>query len=146
MVFDVMRDAGLGWVVQRAVNRLWSACTPQDAMAKWGSMCDEVAEQDLKTTTEAKLALASGIRRKRLDGWVVHWGWGSRRSNDYLLDCQDRCETTEEYKNAQYQPLRDKMAEALTCAWSVEIVNFTMGIRGSYAETCWTEALTALGV
>ena len=38
------------------------------------------------------------------------------------------------------------MAGALPRGWSVEIVNFTLGIRGSYAEASWTAALTALGV
>jgi hypothetical protein len=28
----------------------------------------------------------------------------------------------------------------------VDIVNFTVGIRGSFAETSWRAALTALGV
>ena len=28
----------------------------------------------------------------------------------------------------------------------MEVVNFTLGIRGSFAETCWTAALTSLGV
>jgi hypothetical protein len=38
------------------------------------------------------------------------------------------------------------MARALPRDWSVEIVCFTIGIWGSYAETRWTEALTVLGV
>ena len=79
----------------------------------------------------------------------MHWG---RRLIQILeftrLGCNDYPgrsdwrETTEEYKTDRYQPLRDKMAGALP----VEIVNFTLGIRGSYAETRWTAALTALGV
>ncbi len=40
------------------------------------------------------------------------------------------------------------MAVALPRGWSrsVEIVNFTLGISGSYLESRWTEALTALRV
>jgi hypothetical protein len=38
-------------------------------VADWGRMCDELTEEDLETETEAELALTSGIRRKRLDGW-----------------------------------------------------------------------------
>ena len=36
-----------------------------------------------------------------------------------------------------------QMTELLPPGWSVEIVNFTVGIRGLLAETSW---LTALGV
>ena len=28
----------------------------------------------------------------------------------------------------------------------MEVVNFTLGIRGSFAESCWTDALAGLGV
>ena len=79
----------------------------------------------------------------------MHWGrrliriLEFTRCNDYRSDWR---ETTEGYKTDRYQPLRDKMAGALPRGWSVEIVNFTLGIRGSYAETRWTAALTALGV
>ena len=38
------------------------------------------------------------------------------------------------------------MTELLPPGWSVEIVNFTLGIRGSFAETSWRAALTELGV
>ena len=38
------------------------------------------------------------------------------------------------------------MAELLPRGWSVEVLNFTLAIRGSFAETCWTAALTGLGV
>ena len=65
------------------------------------------------------------------------------RCNDYR---QDWRETTEQYKSARYQPLRDRMTELLPRGWSVQIVNFTVGIRGSFAESRWTTALTALGV
>jgi hypothetical protein len=38
------------------------------------------------------------------------------------------------------------MTELLPSGCSVEIVNFTVGIRGSLAETSWRAALTDLGV
>ena len=66
---------------------------PQDSMADWNRMCDELTEQDLETGTEAQLALATGIRRKLQDGWAVHWGrrliriLEFTRCNDYRSDC-----------------------------------------------------------
>jgi hypothetical protein len=50
--------------------------------------------------------------------------------NDYQ---QDWRETTE--KTARYQGLRDKIKAALPPKWSVEIVCFTLSIRGSYAKS-----------
>ena len=79
----------------------------------------------------------------------MHWGWRMgwilefTRCNDYRPDWR---EVTEEYKTARYQPLRDRMLAALPRGWSVDIVNFTLGIRGSFTERKRTAALTALGV
>ena len=151
MVFNAVIDAGGGWAVHRelTVAGLQGIPMPQDAMTDWYRMCDEMTEQDLMTDTAADLSLASGIRRKRPDGWAVHWGRRMirilefTRCNDYR---QDWRETTEQYKTGRYQPLRDRMTELLPRGWSVEIVNFTLGIRGSFAESRWTAALTALGV
>jgi hypothetical protein len=53
---------------------------------------------------------------------------------------------TEEYKKARYQQLCDRMLAELPRGWSVEIVNFTLGIHSLFAETQWMAALTALGV
>ncbi len=101
------------------------------------------------TDTAAELSLASDIRRKRSDGWAVHWNRRMirilefTRCNDSLPDWR---ETTEKYKTWRYQPLRDRMTELIPPGWSVEVVNFTVGIRGSFAETSWRAALTSLGV
>ena len=151
MIFNTIREAGGGWDVHRelTVAGLQGIPVPQVAMGDWHRMCDELVEQDLMTDTEADLPLASGIRRKRPDGWAVHWGRRMlrilefTRCNDYR---QDWRETTEQYKTRRYQPLRDRMAELLPRGWSVEVVNFTLGIRGSFTESCWTAALAGLGV
>ena len=151
MIFNTVRDAGGGWDVHRelTVAGLHGIPVPQAAMGDWYRMCDELVEQDIMTDMEADLNLSSGIRRKRPDGWAVHWGrrllriLEFTRCNDYR---QDWRETTEQYKTRRYQSLRDRMTELLPRGWSVEVVNFTLGIRGSFAETCWTAALTGLGV
>jgi hypothetical protein len=107
MVFDRVRDAGQGWTVHRelTVVGLQGLPVPQDAVADWGRMCDELSEEDLETETETELALASGILRKRLDTgrWAVQWGQRAVRLLEFTL-CnnfrQDWSETTEEYKTA----------------------------------------------
>ena len=37
-------------------------------------VCDALMDHDQVTATEAERALATGVRRKRPDGWAVHWG------------------------------------------------------------------------
>jgi hypothetical protein len=92
---------------------------------------------------DADPALASCIRRKRPDGWAVHWG----RRRVRILEFRPYWrEETEAYKTARYQPLRDRMLASLPNGWSVEIINFILGIWCSFAETQWTAALLALGV
>jgi hypothetical protein len=151
MVFDWVRDAKGGWSVHQelTVAGLRGIPVPEEATAAWHRMCDDLTERDMAPEMDADPALASCIRRKRPDGWAVHWGRRSvrilefTRCNDYRSDWR---EETEAYKTARYQPLRDRMLAALPNGWSVEIINFTLGIRGSFAETQWTAALTVLGV
>ncbi len=118
-------------------------------MQDWYRMFDYLTDGDLMTDTAAELSLASGIRRKRPDGWAVHWNRRMIRILEFT-PCNDSRpdwrETTEQYKTRRYQPLRTRMTELLPPGWSGEIVNFTVGIRGSFAETSWRAALTALGV
>ncbi len=118
---------GGGWDVHRelTVAGLQGIPVPVDAMQDWYRMFDYLTDGDPMTDTAAELSLASSIRRKRPDGWAVHW-------NRRMIRI--------------HQPLRDRMTELLPPGWSVEIINFTVGIRGSFAETSWRAALTALGV
>ena len=151
IVFKAIRDAGGGWDVHRelTVAGLQGIPVPADAMTDWYRMFDDLTDADLMTDTAADLSLASGIRRKRPDGWAVHWNRRRirilefTRCNDFRVDWR---EATEEYKTGRYQPLRDRMTALLPPGWSVEIVNFTVGIRGSFAETSWRAALAELGV
>jgi hypothetical protein len=151
MVLNAVRAAGVGWDVHRelTVAGLQGIPVPVDAMTDWYRMFDYLTDGNLMTDTAAELALASGIRRKRPDGWAVHWNRRKIRILEFTR-CNDSRpdwrETTEQYKTGRYQPLRDRMTELLPTSWSVEIVNFTVGIRGSFAETILRAALTVLGV
>ena len=108
-------------------------------------MCNlnELREEDL-VLPGADVTFTSGIRRKRPDAWAVHWG---RRAlyileftgpNDWAGDWQTR---TDAYKTELYTPLRDRIAtlqaSSLLPRWKVEIVAFSLGIRGSYKELKW---------
>jgi hypothetical protein len=120
-------------------------------MTDWYSMCNELTEHHLMTDAEANVALAASIRKKRPDRWALQWGRRLIRILDFTR-CNDRDyrqdwhETTETYKTSRYQPLSDRMTEVLPRGWSVEIVNFTLGMPGLFAKTRWTASLMALGV
>ncbi len=131
IVFSAIAAGGQGWMVYRELTLvgLQGLPVPAAAIAEWSRMCDEITDSDLETVTDAERALASGIRRKRPDGWAVHWGLRRvlvlefTRANDYQ---QDWHEMTEDYKTERYRPLRDKMAAGLPPPWSVETVCFTL--------------------
>ena len=53
---------------------------------------------------------------------------------------------TDQYKTARYLPLRDKLQKCLGDAWSVKVVPFTIGVRGSYEETAWAARLARFGL
>jgi ribonuclease HI len=150
-IFDFISSAGQGWRVYRELTLagLQGLPVPEHSMTDWYHMCDELTDGDLETATEAERALASSIRRKRPDGWAIHWGRRKiqilefTRCNDYRLDWR---ELTEEYKSERYRLLRDKMAASLPHGWTVETVCLTIGIRGSYAESQWSASLSALGI
>ena len=109
-VFSAIAAGGQGWMVYRELTLagLQGLPVPAAAIADWSRMCDEITDSDLpvETATDAERALASGIRRKRPDGWAVHWGRRRvrvlefTRANDYRPDWH---ETTEDYKTERYQ-------------------------------------------
>ena len=152
MIFDTVRDAGAGWTVHRelTVAGLLGIPVPEAAIHDWGRLCDELTDQVLTgTETAEELALTASIRRKRPDAIAVHWSRRMVRILEFSRvndSREDWCETVERYKSSRYQPLRDIMTEALPRNWSVEQINLTIGIRGSFAETQWTAALASLGV
>jgi hypothetical protein len=116
-------------VIQKIHNRHQSACISKTIALSASqivaplSSCLELHNSFAETQWSAALTATCG-------------------SPDYHPDWR---EETEVYKTARCQPLRERMLAALPNGWSVEIVNFTLGIRGSLAETQWTAALTSLG-
>ena len=128
------------WHLHRelTVDGLRGIPVPIDSMDVWQRMCDELGEEDLVLPV-ADVALTSGIRRKRPDAWAVHWGrrvlyiLEFTRPNDWADDWQTR---TDAYKTERYTPLRDRIATLLP-RWNIEIVTFSLGIRGSYNEPKW---------
>ena len=167
MVFDWVRKARGGWDVHRelTVSGLRGIPVPEDATADWHRMCDELTDRDIAPETDADPALDSGIRRKRPDGWALHWGRRMirllefTRCNDYRpawrrkprgsSPCTVRSSGFGRPRTAAGPCILaagSTMRATLPRGWSVEIINFTLGIRGSFAETQWMAALTALGV
>ena len=52
----------------------------------------------------------------------------------------------DQFKTERYTPLRDKLSSCLGVGWTVEIVTFTLGVRGSYHEPTWQAALDRFGL
>ena len=132
------------WCLYRelTVDGLRGIPIPADSIDVWQRMCDELVEDDL-VLPDAEVSLTSGIRRKRPDAWAVHWSrrvlyiLEFTRPKDWAGDWQTR---TDVYKTERYTPLRNRIAMLLP-RWKVEILTFSLGIRGSYNELKWQKDL-----
>jgi hypothetical protein len=91
---------------------------------------------------------ASSIRRKRPDAWAVSWEdrklflMEFTRPNDKEIDFS---QSTDRMKYERYLPLMEWMTRLLP-GWEVDILPFTVGIRGTIDELAWTERLGRLGL
>ena len=89
------------------------------------------------------------IGRQRPDAVAVEWN----KRAIYILEFtragdsrQDFHVHTDSAKVERYTPLRDRLREVVPGGWRVEIIPFTIGIRGSFHEPSWSRNLQALGV
>ena len=121
---------------------------PLDCRDTWQRTCDELAESDLEGP-EDDSDLCAGLLRKRPDALAFRWGSKSvmilefTRGYDWRPDWH---RDTDRYKTERYLCLRDKLLRCLGDGWSVEIVTFTLGVRGSYEEGSWTSHLAKFGL
>jgi hypothetical protein len=115
-------------------------------------MCDTfddvIASEDPLLQEEDDPACAGGMGRKRPDAWAIRWSAATlyilefTRPNDSRPDWDG---ATDAYKKARYQPIRDRIRVSLP-TWRVEILTFTMGIRGSFNESVWNHNFALLGI
>ena len=116
----------------------------------WQRMCDDLEDQvsDSLEHDETDPHLAGGLGSKRPDAWAVNWG----AAQLYILEFTRPSDTapdwdtsTDTYKRTKYEPIRNRISSCLP-AWTVEILTFSLGIRGSFNESTWTRNLEVFGV
>ena len=136
------------WVIGKelTVAGLQGLDPPSNRIDEWFRALDEVADEQLEA--EVGDEEASLIRRKRPDAWAVSWEerrlfiMEFTRPNDKELDFSV---STDRAKYDRYLPLKDCMARLLP-GWEVDVLPFTVGIRGTIDEAAWTARLGRLGL
>lgn len=113
----------------------------------WQRACDDITDQDLEGSDDADTS--AELLRKRPDALALRWKTKTVAILEFTrgYDWRPNWHTeTDQYKTARYLPLRDKLQKCLGDAWSVEVVPFTIGVRGSYEETAWAARLAKFGL
>ena len=83
------------------------------------------------------------LLRKRLDTLALHWKTKTVAILEFTRGYNWRPNwhtETDQYKTDRYPPLRNKLQKCLWDGWSVEVVPFTIGVRGPYEEIAWPPA------
>ena len=116
----------------------------------WQRMCDHLDSYvpDSLEYDETDSTLAGGLGRKRPDAWAINW----RSAKLYILEFTRPSDTsptwdtsTDDYKKAKYQPICDRI-HLLMPNWTVEVLPFSFGIRGSFNERVWKHNLDKFGI
>jgi len=143
-----IRKARQNWVIGKelTVIGLRGLNPPSDRIDEWYRALDNA--EDAMLEAEVGYEEASSIRRKRPDAWAVSWEdrklfiMEFTRPNDKEIDFS---QSTDRMKYERYLPLMEWMTRLLP-GWEVDILPFTVGIRGTIDELAWTERLGRLGL
>jgi len=144
-----IRAVAKGWIIttEQTVEGLLGLPQPEERIDEWQRAWDELTDVHLEGEGW-ELDTEAAIQRKRPDAWAVHWG----KRNLFILEFtrpNDRQETalrdTDAYKADRYTPLKTRLAGHLA-GWTVGILTFTIGIRGSYDPDRWYANLTCFGL
>lgn len=139
---------GRGWDIREEITGqdLRGIILPPLWYDEWQRMCDDLLEdnsEDPLELEETNEKSGGGLGRKRPDAWAISWA----KKTIYILEFTrpndsrpDWDAITGDYKRGRYQPVRDCIHRSLP-TWTVEILCFTMGIRGSYNEQEWSRNL-----
>lgn len=131
------------------VDGLRGIPAPIDRLDDWQRCMDCLIDNDLELHAEAEdPSHQGGLRRKRPDAVAIHWGQATAYILEFTRPSDSRIDwhtSNDLYKRERYTPLMTKMRSHLTQEWTVEILCFTLGVRGSYHEEEWTRNLTSLG-
>jgi hypothetical protein len=147
---ETSSDSGWEFYQELTVDDLRGLPATAEWYDAWMRMCDGLDEDgdDPLDQEETEAAQAGGIGRKRPDAWAVRWSAAKLYILEFTRpnDARPGWElTTDAYKQDRYEHVRSRIQQGLP-GWSVEILTFTLGIRGSYNEASWCRNLGAFGI
>ena len=150
LLWGRLGQASPKWVIHRemSVMSLLGMEAPLDCRDEWQRAMDDLSDLDLDGP-DGDPALGAGLLRKRPDGFAINWGRKTVLVLEFTRAFDSRADwhtIVDQHKTGRYTPLRNKLLGCLGLGWSVEIVPFSLGIRGSYDERLWTVALTLFGL
>ena len=149
MLWGRLTNLSKEWQIHREVSvaAMSSIDAPLHYRDTWQRACDDITDQDLEGSDDADTS--AELLRKRPDALALRWKTKTVAILEFTrgYDWRPNWHTeTDQYKTARYLPLRDKLQRCLGDAWSVEVVPFTIGVRGSYEETAWAARLARFGL
>ena len=148
-LWDRLGQASTRFVIYRemTVESLQGVEAPLDCRDEWHRALDELMDSDLAgPDSEVE---AADLLGKRPDGVAFHWGRKTVLILEFTRGYDWRAgwhQDIERVKTERYTPLRDKLSHCLGQGWTVEIVAFTLGVRGSYHEPTWRAGMERFGL
>jgi hypothetical protein len=153
LLWDEILRGREAWSICReaTVDSLHGLSAPDNCFSEWEQW--QRALDRFETDMELEVEAEDGdpevaLMRKRPDGWAVNWEQRTAlileftRPNDRDLNFSAR---TDGYKRERYLPLQEKLTRFLA-EWKVDILTFTLGIRGSFQEATWKANLDRFGI
>ena len=149
LLWDRLGQASPQWAIHRemSIASLLGMEAPLDCRDEWQRAMDDMSDLDLDADGDP--ALAAGLLRKRPDGLAINWGRKTVLILEFTRAFDSRADwhiLVDQHKTERYTSLRNRLQVCLGSGWSVEIMPFSLGIRGSYAEGPWTAALSRFGL
>jgi len=149
LLWGWLQRASSRWVIHRemTVEALCGLASPPDCHNDWQRAVDELRDSDLDFGEDQ--AETAGLLRKRPDGFAFNWGSKTvlilefTRAYDWRVTWHT---DMDQLKRTRYTALQNKLSACLGKSWKVEVVPFTMGVRGSYCEPGWRAALGRFGI
>ena len=142
---------GKDWVIGRelTVVGLQGLNPPSNRMDEWYRAMEEVEEEQLEVEVgEDEVQSSASMLRKRPDAWAVSWEARKlfimefTRPNDRAADFSL---STDIAKSERYLPLKVRLSHLMP-GWEVDVIPFTLGVRGSIDELSWKAKLRRLGM
>ena len=147
LLWGRLGQASQQWAIhcEMSIASLLGMEAPLDCRDEWQRAMDDMSDLDLDADGDP--ALAAGLLRP--DRLAVNWGRKTVLILEFTRAFDSRVDwhiLVDQHKTERYTSLRNRLQACLGSGWSVEIMPFSLGIRGSYAERQWSAALSRFGL